>query len=126
MDTEAPLDVFGRFIMENLRDRGIDCLDRRLAAHCKAPSVKDLQRDLGALAEAQRALVRRAFIDAFDSAIHDFLFALQEQYDNRGPIRVRVSGKDVASLSDGLHGELFTEDGWYARFSAHGEPPETA
>src|SRR5690554_6768369 len=36
---------------------------------------------------------------ALDSAIHDFLFALQEESDSGGALRVRVRGKDVAPAS---------------------------
>lgn len=124
MAKESPLDTFGAFLMVNLRDRGIDALGSLLAAHWKAPSLQKLQAELQSLTDAQRVLVRRAFVEALDSAIHDFLFALQEESDSGGAVRVRVRGKDVASLSDGLHGELFSEEGWFARFSAHGEPPE--
>jgi hypothetical protein len=121
MAKETALDTFGAFLMKNLRDRGIDDLDRLLASHWKAPALKKLQRELKALTTTQRTLVRRAFVEAMDSAIHDFLFALQEESDNGGAIRIRVRGKDVATL---MHGEPFTEDGWYARFSAHGERSE--
>lgn len=110
--------------MENLRDRGIDHLDDLLVGRCKAPSLKKLQRELKNLTKTQQTLVRRAMVESLDSAIHDFLFALQEQADEGGPIRVRVRGKDIAAMSDGLQGELFTEEGWYARFSSHGEPRE--
>lgn len=126
MAKESPLDIFGAFMMRNLRDRGVDHIDGLLAGSWKAPSVKKLQRDLRSLSGVQKDLVRRAFVESLDSAIHDFLFALQEQSDGGGPVRVRVRGKDVGSLSDGLQGELFTDEGWYARFSAHGEPPERA
>jgi len=126
MPKEDPKDTFGRFLMVHLRDRGIDHLDSSLAGRWKAPALKKLQRALGRLPKSQKLLVRRAFVDALDAAIHDFLFALQEESDFGGPVAVRVRGKNVAALSDGLHGELFTEDGWYARFSAHGEPPDEA
>ena len=38
----------------------------------------------------------------------------------------RVGGADVAALSADLDGELYTADGWLARYSRFGEPPETA
>lgn len=126
MAKETPLDVLGRFLMENLRDPGIFHVDGLLASRWKAPSCKELQDLLRGLSKAQRDLVRRAFIASLDYAIHDLLFALQEQSDNDGPVRIRIRGKDVASMSDGLQGELFTADGWKARFSKYGEPPEKA
>lgn len=121
-----PLSEFGRVLMVKLRDRGIDHLDRMLAAKAKAPALQKLQGELESLDQEQRALFRRAFVTSLDSAIHDFLFALQEQHDSGGRVAVLVDGSRIAEASDGLHGELFTEDGWFARYSRHGEPPEEA
>lgn len=123
---QDPLSEFGRFLMTKLRDRGIGDLDFLLKAKWKAPSLKKIQRELQSLSAPQRKLVRRAFVKSFDAAIHDFLFALQEQTDLAGGIAVTVAGQNVATLSDGLQGELFTEDGWRARYSAYGEPPDEA
>jgi hypothetical protein len=121
------LDEFGQFLMTNLRDQGIDSLDRLLAAQSKAPARAKIQHELQALTAEQRALVRRAFINSLDSAIHDFLFALQDETDrNDGNIAVTVAGQNIATMSDGLQGELFTEDGWFARYSTYGEPSENA
>lgn len=126
MIKEPPLDTFGRFVMVHLRDRGLDHMEGLLAGRWKAPSLKKLQNALRRLSKSQRDVVRQAFVESFDEAIHDFLFALQEETDNAGSVVVRVRGKNVATLSDGLQGELFSEDGWYARFSAHGQPPDDA
>ena len=35
-----------------------------------------------------------------------------------------VDGKPVAELSDGLHGEIFGDEGWIVRFSKHPAPEE--
>lgn len=121
-----PLSEFGRVLMVELRDRGIDRLDRLLAAKAKAPALQKLQGELESLDPKQRALLRRAFVTSLDSALHDFLFALQEQNDSGGRVAVLVDGSRIAEASDGLHGGLFTEDGWFARYSMHGEPREEA
>jgi hypothetical protein len=125
-DTD-PLDEFGRFLMTHLRDSGIDRIDRLLAAQWKTAALQKIQGELGALTAEQRALVRRAFVTSLDSAIHDFLFALQDQADRVGRIDVTVGGQNIAKLdSPGLQYEIFSEDGWRARFSEYGEPPEEA
>jgi hypothetical protein len=59
------------------------------------------------------------------AATHDFLFALQEACDS-DQMRVVVKDADIAKQSDGFHGEMFGNDGWFARFSAYGPPPEEA
>ncbi|MGN7760514.1 hypothetical protein [Paenibacillus sp. 22594] len=51
-----------------------------------------------------------------------FLFRIQEQ-DEEG-IKNNSRWGEHTEISDGLHGELFTEDGWYHRFSKYGENQE--
>ncbi len=126
MAKTEPLDTWGRFLMKHLRDPAHDHLEGLLIGHWKAPSLKQLQRDLRKLTAAERSIVKRALASAIDSAIHDFLFAIQESHDDGGKVVVKVDGKDVAELSDGLQGELFTDKGWFARFSKHGKPDDEA
>lgn len=91
----------------------------------KAPSLQKLQKAHSTFTTAQKRVVRRCVLDSVDSAIHDFLFKLQEQADFENRIQVLVDGNDVVKCSDGLHGEMFGEDGWYAKYSKDGEPPKT-
>lgn len=121
-----PLDKFGKFLMVNLRDKGIENYDLVAKSHWKAPYLQQLQADLKKLTKDQKEIVRRCVVHSLDVALHDFLFALQELEDSESDIHVVVDGKNIAALSDGLQGELFTEEGWRAKFSAYGEPPETA
>ncbi len=122
-DQEA-LDHFGRFITHHLRDAVIRHFDQLVASHWKAPGVLALQAALADMPPEHLVVARRAVVSATDAAVHDFLFQLQEQaaFDNR--IHVAVDGIDVVAASDGIHGEAYTSDGWYARFSAFGEPPD--
>ncbi len=120
------LDTFGEFVVAKLRDAVIDHADMLLAAQGKAPTLQRLQSDLSKLSTEQRAVVRRCVTEAIDSGLHDFLFALQEEHDAGGDVSVMVSGESVAAASDGLQGELFSADGWFARFSKHGAHPDSA
>lgn len=114
------LDAFGRFVMENLRDKAISTAELTLAGHWKAPSLQKLQSELAGLTAEQQRLVIRVV----DSATHDFLFALQEANDDDQSVQVLVHGENVAEQSDGLHGEPYSGEGWQARFSKYGEAPE--
>jgi hypothetical protein len=120
------LDKFGEFVVAKLRDAVIDHADALLAAHWKAPALQDLQSDLQRLTAEQRAVVRRCVVESVDSGLHDFLFALQEEHDSSGGVSVVVDGRPVAAESDGLHGEPYTVEGWYVRFSKHGPHPDPA
>jgi hypothetical protein len=126
MKKHDPLAKLGEFVMKNLRDKAIDKAEGLLRAEWKAPSLKPLQAELSKLDANQKALVRRCVVSAIDTGIHDFLFALQERADFENDIELRVDGKNVVELSDGIHGEAFGEDGWMKKFSAHGSPPAEA
>ncbi|MGO9919922.1 MAG: DUF6547 family protein [Isosphaeraceae bacterium] len=121
---QSPLDRFGQFVMANLRDKAIEFFDLLAQGHWKAKSLRQLQSDVKQLSDSQRSILRRCIIATTDNAIHDFLFALQELADFEDDIQVIVRGKNIAKISDGLQGEMFTADGWMAKFSAFGEPPE--
>jgi hypothetical protein len=124
--SQDPLGELGELLMTRLRDRGIDYVDALLEKKWKAPSLEKIQADLQLLSPEQQKLVRRAVVSAMDHAVHDFLFALQEAHEKDGRIAVLVDGENVAAKSDGLHGELFGDGGWFARFSTHGEPADEA
>ncbi len=126
MKSGPQADQFGAFLMAKLRDAAIDNADGLLSAHWKAPGVQSLQNDLAKLTPDQRAVVRRCVVDSIDAGIHDFLFALGEEHDAGGRIAVLIDGQDIAEQSDGLHGEPYTADGWFVRFSKHGDHPDPA
>ena len=123
---DDPLDHFGEFVSRELRDKFIEHVDDLCNARWKSPGLQALQAALQRLSTEQKALVHRAAVSAADAAVHDFLFQLQERADFENRIRVLVDGEDVVSISDGIHGEAFSEDGWYARFSRFGIHPDTA
>ena len=54
---------------------------------------------------------------SIDAAIHDFLFAIEEQADFENDIQIIVNEDNIVEMSDGLQGELFTQDGWLEKYS---------
>jgi hypothetical protein len=113
------LDKFGEFYVRNLRDKMLHDLDMLLSGSWNAPGVQDLQQRLVALPEDGRALIREAAEHMVVTGMHDLLFALQEEADNDGAIRLTVDGVEVAKASDGMHGDIFSDEGWIARFSQY-------
>ena len=121
-----PLDKLGMLVMKGLRDRCLHHFDQLAGGQWRAPALQRLQRDLGSLSEEHRAVARRCLVASVDSAIHDFLFRLQESAETGAEVKLLVDGQDVVALSDGIHGEPFGPDGWQARFSDYGEAPSEA
>ena len=121
---KEPLEKFGAFLVENLRDKMLGDLDMLLRGGWKAPEAQELQAKLSRLSEAQKEALRDAADHMISTGMHDLLFAFQEEADTDGSIRLTVDGHEIAKLSDGLHGEVFGADGWisrYSRFSAERE-----
>lgn len=116
---KASLDKFGEFFVRNLRDKMLYSLEGLLRGKWKAPSAQKLQKRIGTLTKSQQKIVRDVVDDLIISGMHGLLFAIQEESDSDGSIRVFVDGDDVGKMSDGLHGEIFCEDGWIARFSEY-------
>jgi len=116
------LDIFGKFLMKHFRDNALYNLNALIEGKQKAPSLQQLQASLASLGEVEIEILKKACMDSLDSGIHDFLFALQESTDNEVGVEVIVNGENIAKLSDGLQGELFTEDGWFSKYSEYGEP----
>lgn len=111
-----PLDKFGEFFVQNLRDKMLHNLEMMLSGGWKAPDLQELQVKLSGLTDAQKQTVRELAEQITTAGMHDLLFAITE---SGGAVRVLVDGQDVAGHSDGLHGEIFGDDGWITRFSKY-------
>jgi len=119
MNVITPVDKFGKFIIENLRDKGIDFAEGLLRKHWKAPSLLEMQNEIANLNEAQKIAFINCVTKTIDGAIHDFLFALQEQADFDKDMQILVDGQIIVELSDGIHGEAYSDAVWFAKYSRH-------
>ena len=119
--SQESLDKFGQFITEKLRDNQIQFAEDVLAGEYKSQRLIDLHQQLLSLDDSQKSIVLSFIRTVVDVGIHDFLFALVERSEFQNDISILVDGEDVVKLSDGLHGEAYSEDGWYAKFSKYGE-----
>ena len=112
------IEKFGRLIAEELRDSALNkCLDIE-SGWGASVEMKGMSSSFSELSEEQRVFVRKLVTECVDTGIHDFLFALEEQ---KHGVKITVNGDDIGGHSDGLQGEIFTEDGWFEKYSQHRE-----
>src|SRR4051812_1454313 len=107
-----PLDKFGKFLIQNLRDKALDYHALVQKGHWNDEETKMVQKAITALDTKTKKLISDCVADALATGMHDFLFALQEAHDNEEGIGVVVDRTDVAEVSDGLNGELYGDNGW--------------
>ncbi len=117
-----PLAKFGKFLVEHLRDSVMHSYDMTMAARCANDSLQARIAALN-LTDEQRVVLRECLISSLDGGIHDLLFKLQEQADFENSIQIIVDGRNVEEESDGIHGELFGEDGWIQEYSKYKQMP---
>ncbi len=117
MTTLSPVDKFGKFIVENLRDKGINYAEMLIKSLWKAPALLEMQNVIATLNPYQKRAFINAVTQTIDSSIHDFLFALQAQADFENEIQILVDGQNIVELSDGIHGEAYSDDGWFSKYS---------
>src|SRR3990172_9699044 len=108
----SALDKFGKFMVTNFREKALEQNEMLLKGFLKGKAVQDLQNQIMALPESEKRLIRRVVIDLLDTAMHDFLFALQDSHDRGTGIEITVDGENVAKVSGMLHGEHLGEKGW--------------
>jgi hypothetical protein len=118
MEDLNSLDKFGKFIMENCRDHGIEFSAGLLNNKWKSDHVQDVQTEISQLSENQKQALQKAFTIVLDVAIHNFLFALQDGFND--DIQILVDSKNLVNLSDGIHGEPYSDEGWQAKYSKFG------
>lgn len=111
------LDKFGKFIVQSLRDRAIEQNNQLLRSELAGAAIQELQRRVSLLNSDQKALIHDVVVDLIDTAMHDFLFALQEAHDNDAGIEIVVNGQNIAETSGMLNGEHLGPDGWISKFS---------
>ena len=112
------LDKFGKLITQNLRDSSLNRYLSIESGKLKSKECMELSEELSKFSEAQLEIIKKLITNCIDTGLHDFLFAIEEIQDE---LEISVNGEKILDSSDGLQGEIFTEDGWLAKFSNYGE-----
>ena len=113
MTSQEVLDEFGCDVMRMVRDRSIERFEKIQLGQLRSKRAVELHGLFLLFDEAQKSAVKELVFESIDSAIFNFLFMFEE---NEGR-RLMVADVDVSAVSDGLSGELFTDDGWISRYS---------
>jgi hypothetical protein len=113
--TSKFLDIFGEIIMKKVRDEAINQWEMTIQGKMKSEESQNIHNLISS--SGQSELINDLVPKIVDTTIHHLLWAL-EQVE---AIDVSIySGNILVSIkeiSDGLAGELYTEDGWINRFS---------
>lgn len=115
------LDVFGRLLMKEVRDRTISSYDRMASGTIKSVTGKKLYALMNDFDEDQKNVIKAIVLSQIDGAIHNFLWLIERQGTSTFPLVLEggMPPVDLAAASDGLSGELYSDEGWIAQYSSN-------
>jgi hypothetical protein len=118
MSNKVALDRFGKLLMTKVRDEAITNWRMIVQGTLKGERASRIREVLKAVPENQQAVFLQLVPDVVDTVLHHLLWTFEQVEDV--DIAVRLDDQTVPSLreaSDGLAGELYSDEGWIARFS---------
>lgn len=107
------LSFFGEILISEVRDRTIHGFDMRITGKMRDENSQKLFEEVQQLNNEQRQLIEKIIPQIVDLSIHNMLCMVDEHAN----IDVQIEEESISEISDGLAGELYTEDGWIQRFS---------
>lgn len=115
--------VLGKCLVEQVRDRSIDKFDKTLHGTLRSPLALELNKNLSKFSSEEQELIRKLIVNSIDETVYNFLWMLEENTDrfNLFYNNDKGSTENVVHASDGLSGEIFSEDGWIATYSKYKE-----
>jgi hypothetical protein len=123
-DRDPALDQFGEDFVHRVRDDTLTEIDDILVGRARPDWKRELYEAIDTSTnQDQRELLRHVVAIAVDTAMHNILW----MFESTKTLNIEIVGPDaerhdIVEMSDGLSGELWTEDGWIARFSRDKDP----
>ena len=111
------LDYFGETLMESVRDRTISNWDKILDGKKKGFSAQQVREKIEGFSEEQKEILKWMIPKIVDVGLHNFLAMVEECKNINVEVVSNGESGNIRELSDGLAGELYTEDGWISKFS---------
>lgn len=112
------LDRFGQLLVSEVRDVAVAVALKSLRGQMKDQASKQLEAELAKVPESTRKLFETFATDLVDSTLHDLLSFFEGSEDFLIAFKGdEVNLVDLNEVSDGLAGELYTDEGWISRFS---------
>jgi len=115
--SQAALDKFGQLLMRKVRDEAIIDWKKMIGGSMKGESAEKLRQVLRPLSDDDRKIVVQLIPGIVDTVLHHLLWTVEQQVDLQLGIKAEEGVESLRDISDGLPGELYTDEGWIARFS---------
>lgn len=107
------LEEFGKTLISDVRDRTIRNIDSIVIGKMKDYSSQEMYKKISCMDINQKELINQLISMTVDFTLHNFL----EMFESHEDIQLIINNQNLNLLSDGLAGELYTEDGWIQKYT---------
>ena len=115
---KCELDTFGQLLMSEVRDESIIRYQNILNGTLKPQYAQRLHKEIIESCDGNLDAVEKLARSVVDNVIFNFLSMLEEHSGNLKLVHVTgLKRTNLNSISDGLAGELFSDDGWITKYS---------
>ena len=114
---EDVLNEFGKILITEVRDGTIDSMNKMIDGTMKGTTAKLIRKKIAILNNEQIEILKWLIPEIVDFSLDSMLFMFEGHPD----LQLVFQGVDLKEVSDGLSGELYTEDGWIQKFSEYDE-----
>lgn len=111
------MDMYGKALMSEVRDETISQIDRTIDGKMRDESSQLIKEKLSQFNSDQLETLKWLVPQIVDLSLHNLLTMIEQSEVVKIMVIDGKNNVDINQVSDGLAGELYTEDGWIARFS---------
>ena len=115
--SKAALDKFGHLLMRNVRDEAIIDWEMIIDGRMEGDLAEKIREVLRNVSETDKNVLLQLIPGVVDTVLHHLLWTTEQQSDLQVGIKIDDRIEELRNISDGLPGELYTDDGWIARYS---------
>jgi hypothetical protein len=115
--SQVALDKFGQLLMKRVRDEAVTDWKMMIDGRMKGASAEKVREFLGRLSEAEKKLFSQLIPGVVDTVLHHLLWTVEQESDLYVGVETDNGIENLREISDGLPGELYSDEGWIARFS---------
>lgn len=108
------LSYFGEILIREVRDRTIREFDKIVTGKMKSERSQKLFKEIQQMSSEHQEVINKIIPEIVDLCIDNMLCMMDDYADD---IKVQIEQENISEISDGLAGELYTEDGWIQRFT---------
>lgn len=114
MEAKEIIEAFGKLLISDVRDHTIETFDGMLQGTVKGSTAQKIQEKIKTFDQEQMDALEWMVPHIVDLCLHNMLWMAEQQED----ITLLFQGTELREESDGLAGELYTEDGWIQKYSS--------